>query len=91
MREEVDHRCPRSHAYRRETLLLARGALQSPKGGSGAQGRGEGALRMCREESLLGQERLEGKGLAPRWARVRAVGPQEEPCETRTGRSSLQN
>lgn len=44
-----------------------------------------------REESLLGQERLEGKGLTPHSPQVRAVVSQEELCEMRTGWSSLQN
>ena len=44
-----------------------------------------------RDERLLGQERLEGKGVTPRSPRVRAVVSQEELCEARTGWSSLQN
>lgn len=91
LQEEVDHQCPRSHAYCRETFLLAQGALQSPIGGSRAKGREEEPSEVCWEESLLGQERLEGKGLTPHSPQVRAVVSQEELCETRTGWSSLQN
>lgn len=59
LQEVVDHQCPRSHAYCRETLLLAQGALQEAavlKGGK------KEPSEVDREESLLGQERLEGKG-----------------------------
>ena len=59
LQEVVDHQCLRSHAYCRESLLLAQGALQEaavPKGGK------KEASEVDREESLLGQERLEGKG-----------------------------
>lgn len=87
LQEVVDHQCPRSHAYCRETLLLAQGALQEAavlKGGK------KEPSEVDREESLLGQERLEGKGFDAS-PRVRAVVSQEELCEVRTGWSSLQN
>lgn len=78
--------------YCRETFLLAQGALHSPTGGSSAKGREGGALGSVGRKSLLGQERLEGRGDSDTsLASVRAVGPQEELCETRTGWSSWQN
>lgn len=62
LQEEVDHQCPRSHAYCRETFLLAQGALQSPTGGSSAKGREEGAIRSVSGGKSPGSRETGGKG-----------------------------
>lgn len=62
LQEEVDHRCPRSRADCRETFLLARGALQSPMGGSSAKGREEGALGSMLGGKSPGSRETGGKG-----------------------------
>lgn len=62
LQEVVDHQCPRSHAYCRETFLLAQGALQSPTGGSRAKGREEGALRSVSGGKSPGSRETGGKG-----------------------------
>lgn len=62
LQEEFDHQCPRSHAYRRETFLLAQGALHSPIGGSSAKGREEGALGRVSGGKSPGSRETGGKG-----------------------------